>query len=63
MRFAYYAKPRFTKDIDIFVEVSDGDSKKIIGVLDQFGFGDIGLEEKDFQKTDQIIQLAPVYKL
>ncbi len=26
--------------------------------LDQFGFGDIGLEEKDFQKTDQIIQLG-----
>jgi hypothetical protein len=56
--FTYYAKPRFTKDIDLFVESSEENSKKIIDVLDQFGFGDIGLEEKDFQKPDQIIQLG-----
>ena len=56
--FTYYAKPRFTKDIDIFVEASEENSRKIIDVLDQFGFGNIGLNEKDFQGPDQIIQLG-----
>lgn len=56
--FTYYAKPRFTKDIDIFVETSEGNSKKIINVLAQFGFDNIGLKEKDFQAPDQIIQLG-----
>jgi hypothetical protein len=60
--FAFYVEPRFTKDIDIFVEASEENSKKIINTLIGFGFGNIGLKEEDFQKQDQIIQLgyAPV---
>jgi hypothetical protein len=59
---AYYAKPRYTKDIDILVESSKENSKKIMNTLIQFGFGNIGLKEEDFQRPDQIIQLgyAPV---
>jgi hypothetical protein len=60
--FAFHVEARFTKDIDIFVEASEENSKKIINTLSGFGFGNIGLKEKDFQKPDQIIQLgyAPV---
>jgi predicted nucleotidyltransferase len=60
--FAFYVEPRYTKDIDIFVEASEENSKKIIDALTAFGFGNIGLKEEDFQKPDQIIQLgyAPV---
>ena len=60
--FAFYVEPRYTKDIDIFVEASVENSKKIIAALTAFGFGNIGLKEEDFQKPDQIIQLgyAPV---
>ena len=60
--FAFYVEPRYTKDIDIFVEASKENSKKIIAALTAFGFGNIGLKEEDFQKPDQIIQLgyAPV---
>lgn len=56
--FAFYAKPRFTKDIDFFVEPSDDNSKKIVTVLKQFGFGSTGLTEVDFQKPGQVIQLG-----
>ena len=55
---AFHAIVRFTKDIDIFVEASEENSKKIINVLKSFGFGDIGVTERDFQNTDQIIQLG-----
>jgi hypothetical protein len=59
---AFYIEPRFTKDIDIFVEPSKENSIKVIKTLNEFGFGNIGLKEEDFQKPDQIIQLgyAPV---
>ena len=59
---AFYVEPRYTKDIDIFVEASEENSTRIIDALTAFGFGDIGLKEEDFQKPDQIIQLgyAPV---
>lgn len=56
--FAYYAKPRFTKDIDIFVEASEDNSKRIINALKAFGFGGIGLKETDFQESGQIVQLG-----
>ena len=60
--FAFYVEPRYTKDIDILVEASEENSKKIIDALTAFGFGNIGLKEEDFQKPGQIIQLgyAPV---
>jgi len=60
--FAFYVEPRYTKDIDILIEASEENSKKIIDALTAFGFGNVGLKEEDFQKPDQIIQLgyAPV---
>lgn len=56
--FAFYAKPRFTKDIDFFVEASEANSKKIIKALKQFGFGSMGLTDADFREPGQIIQLG-----
>lgn len=53
--FAYHVKPRFTKDIDFFVEPSKENSQKIMETLRQFGFGKTGLTEEDFQEPDQII--------
>lgn len=56
--FAFHAKPRFTKDIDIFVEVSEENSIKIINALCQFGFGEMDLEKGDFLEPEQIIQFG-----
>ncbi len=55
---AFHSIPRYTKDIDILVEPSKENSKKLISVLEQFGFGNIGLNEDSFQELDQIIQLG-----
>jgi hypothetical protein len=56
--FAFHAKPRFTKDIDFFVEVSEENSIRIIDTLSQFGFGKINLDKGDFLEPDQIIQFG-----
>ena len=55
---AFYGKPRFTKDIDILVESSMENGKKIVETLSEFGFGTLNLTEKDFSKQGNIIQLG-----
>ena len=55
---AIHGHPRYTKDIDIWVEMSKDNAKKMLRALTQFGFGSLGLSESDFQAPDQIIQLG-----
>lgn len=54
----FYSKPRYTKDIDILVEPTLENAKKIVKALKQFGFGSLGLTESDFTDRDNIIQLG-----
>jgi hypothetical protein len=55
---AIHGHPRYTKDIDIWIEISEENSQKIITALTEFGFGSLGLTAKDFQEPHQIIQLG-----
>lgn len=60
--FSFHAEPRFTNDIDFFVDSFDDNLERLMRVLDEFGFGNLGLTREDFLKSGQIIQLgvAPV---
>lgn len=55
---ALYAKPRYTKDMDILVEPKVENARKIIKSLNQFGFKKVGLSETDFTQDGKIIQLG-----
>lgn len=55
---AFYAKPRYTKDIDILVNPDKENACRIIKALNEFGFRKLGLTEEDFSKEDKIIQLG-----
>jgi len=55
---AFHAKPRYTKDIDILVEPSHENARKILKALNEFGFGSLNLSEKDFTDRENIIQLG-----
>jgi len=59
---SYYTFPRNTGDIDFFIDNSELNAKKLIKVLNDFGFEDMGLKKEDFTKPDSVIQLgfAPV---
>jgi hypothetical protein len=55
---AIHGHPRYTKDIDIFLEMSEQNAQRLMTALTQFGFGSLGLSPEDFQLPDQIIQLG-----
>lgn len=55
---AFYAKPRYTEDIDILVEPNPSNAKRIMNALDEFGFGGLAIPEEDFCADGNIIQLG-----
>jgi hypothetical protein len=55
---ALHGYPRYTKDIDIWIQMTPKNAKKMVVALDQFGFGSLGLQIADFLIPDQIIQLG-----
>ena len=55
---AFHGYPRYTRDIDIWIEMSPDNAAKVVRALEQFGFGSLGLKPADFLTPDQIIQLG-----
>ena len=55
---AFYALPRYTKDMDILVEPSEDNGRRIIKALNKFGFGSLNLKNEDFIRPGRIIQLG-----
>lgn len=55
---AFYAKPRYTDDLDIFVEASPDNAEKIVRALDEFGFGALGISPTDLSTRGDIVQLG-----
>jgi hypothetical protein len=55
---AFHGHPRYTKDLDVWIELSPDNANKILEALKKFGFGSLGLKPDDFLKSDQIIQLG-----
>lgn len=44
---AQHGYPRYTKDIDIWVEVSRENAIRVVNALMQFGFASLGLKEQE----------------
>jgi hypothetical protein len=55
---AFYAKPRYTKDIDILVESSKENAQKVLKVLKDFGFGELVISIEDLTREGNIFQLG-----
>lgn len=55
---AAHGHPRYTKDLDVWVWPETGNAKRIVRALDAFGFGGLGLDERDFEAGDQVVQLG-----
>ncbi len=55
---AFHGHPRFTKDLDIWVDITGENPARIVAALAQFGMGSPGLKEKIFSDADQAIQLG-----
>jgi hypothetical protein len=55
---ALHGHPRYTKDMDVWIEMKPENAKQITKALEQFGFGSLGLKADDFLVPDQVIQLG-----
>lgn len=55
---AFHGHPRFTKDLDVWLDASVANAKRVIAVLNDFGFASMGMTVEDFVQSDKIIQLG-----
>lgn len=55
---AFHARPRYTGDLDILVDSTADNARKLVDVLNDFGFAESGFAASDFTEADQVIQLG-----
>jgi hypothetical protein len=55
---AMHGAPRFTRDMDLYVRPTAENARRVMDSLREFGFGEIGLSERDFERPGQVIQLG-----
>jgi len=55
---AAHGHPRYTGDLDIWVQPSVDNAARLLNALAAFGFGSVGLTANDFTAVNQVIQLG-----
>ncbi len=55
---AVHGHPRYTGDLDVWIETTAENAQRIAEVLDRFGFGSTSVDKKDFLEIGQVIQLG-----
>ncbi len=55
---AAHGHPRYTKDLDVWIWIDPANARRLIGALDDFGFGSLGLIEDDFTRPGLVVQLG-----
>jgi len=50
--------PRYTKDLDICIELSEENAGKMVQVINDFGLESLGLTKEDFIKKNFITQIG-----
>ena len=55
---AAHGYPRYTGDLDIWIRSTESNIDRLLDVLARFGFGELGLERKDFLEPGAVVQLG-----
>jgi hypothetical protein len=55
---AHHGHPRYTGDLDLFIERSPENAERLVQVIEGFGFADLDLTADDFLQEDLVIQLG-----
>lgn len=53
-----HGHPRYTKDLDIWVEATQENAKKLIKAIEDFGFSSLELKLEDFLEPGVIVQIG-----
>ena len=54
----FHAIPRYTKDMDILVEPDTENGCRVVKSLNEFGFKNLKLNERDFSQKNKVVQLG-----
>jgi predicted nucleotidyltransferase len=55
---AFHGHPRYTKDLDVWIEGRSSNIRRLLRALDAFGFGTLDLTVDDFLEPDTVVQLG-----
>jgi hypothetical protein len=55
---AYHGFPRFTGDVDFFIDTSPENAALVASAVSDFGFAQLGLNAADFRAPETIVQLG-----
>jgi len=55
---AMHGHPRYTKDLDLWIDRTPANAKRMVQALSDFGFGSLGVKASDFEGADRILQLG-----
>jgi hypothetical protein len=55
---ALYGRPHHTGDLDIWIRRSPENAQRLMAALSDFGFGDVGLSQQDFELRENVVQLG-----
>ncbi|MDH2903283.1 MAG: hypothetical protein PXZ08_04940 [Actinomycetota bacterium] len=55
---AAHGLPRYTGDFDAWIWLNEENAQKVLGALDEFGFGGLDITEADFTREDSVVQLG-----
>ncbi len=55
---AVLGRVRYTQDLDVFVEPSPKNARRVVAALDDFGFGGLDVTAADFSRRDHVVMLG-----
>jgi hypothetical protein len=55
---AFHGHPRYTKDLDIWLELSEENASNVMKALHDFGFSDLDISKDDFLHKGMVVQLG-----
>jgi hypothetical protein len=55
---AFHGAPRYTGDMDIYVNPNSTNAQRMMAALNDFGFGSAKLSATDFETEDKVVQLG-----
>ncbi|WP_230383887.1 hypothetical protein [Pedobacter endophyticus] len=55
---AFHGKPRYTGDLDVWIDISEENASKMVMVINDFGFASVGFTKADFSKPNLINQIG-----
>ncbi len=55
---AMHGHPRYTKDLDVWIDCTAANAKRVVRAFAEFGFESLGVKAADFEQPDRMLQMG-----